>query len=325
MSRDMELLIYATLFIAVLLGVEGLFMLLGGDPSMRKAVNRRMRLRQTGRTQKEVMVKLRRTDALPDDDETEDAWFDPLRSLDRLLAQAGVGATAWQALLLMITGGAVLWAALTFVLRFNPLLALPVATVAGVGAPLLMLAFRRQRRIKRFAEQLPDGLDMVVRSLRAGHPVTAALRLFSEHMPDPIGSEMGLVVDEMTYGLDLRQAMQNLSRRVPAPEVGFMVVAINIQYQSGGNLAEVLSGLSSVIRQRMKMVRKIRAVSAEGRFSAYMISAMPFVVGGIINVINPDYFGEVVSDPMFMPGLLMLGVLLVVGIFSVFRIVNFKF
>ncbi|MFA7430412.1 MAG: type II secretion system F family protein [Rhodospirillaceae bacterium] len=311
-------ILYGALFLAVLLAVEGLFMLLGGDQSRRKAINRRMRMRLGGHTAQEVMHKLRRT-------ERPEGGNGPLGRLDTLIGQAGLGMSALTLVLAMLVGAGVLWLLLAVVRNVEPISSAVIATVIAVGGPLILLRVHRTRRTKRFNEQLPDALDMAVRSLRAGHPVSAALKLVSEQMSDPIGTEIGIVVDEMTYGLDLREALDNLSRRIGASEVDFMVVAINIQHQAGGNLAEVLGGLSIVIRDRIKMVRKIRAISAEGKLSAWILSAMPFVVAGVVNVANPSHFRDVADDPLFLPGMAVLGGLLAVGIFTVFRMVRFRF
>lgn len=313
-------LIYGAIFLAVLLGIEGLFMLLGGD-SQRRAVNRRMGLRDKGHGTEEVLRKLRRQHATGADEGTGTALW----GLQRMLVRAGVDLKASTLLGLMGIAAGLLWLVLAQGLNAEPITAAVVSLAVAVGAPMLILRLRGQARTRRFTNQLSDALDMAVRSLRAGHPVGAALKLISEQMPDPIGTEFGIVTDEMTYGLDLREALDNLARRVDAPEAHFMVVAINIQHQAGGNLAEVLAGLARVIRDRSKMVRKIRAISAEGRFSAWIISLMPFVVAGAITVLNPPFFAEVADDPLFLPGIAVLGVLLAVGIFTIFRMVTFKF
>lgn len=315
-------ILYGAVFLAVLLAVEGLFMLLGGDKGVRNAINRRMKLRHSGRSAHDVMQSLRRT-SRPVGEHNPEAGL--MGRLDSLIGQAGLSMSATTMAIFMAVGAVAVWMLLALVRHVEPFSAAIIAATVTIGGPIVLLRVHRTRRIKRFNDQLPDALDMTVRSLRAGHPVGAALKLVSEQMPDPIGTEFGIVVDEMTYGLDLREALDNLSRRVGASEVDFMVVAINIQHQAGGNLAEVLGGLSKVIRDRIKMVRKIRAISSEGRLSAWMLSGMPFVVGAIINVINPSHFREVADDPLFMPGMLFLGTLLAIGIVTVFRMVRFRF
>jgi tight adherence protein B len=175
------------------------------------------------------------------------------------------------------------------------LLAVPLA----LALPFGVLLIKRRKRLHRFGEQLPDAIDVLVRSLRAGHPVSGAMGLVAEEMPDPVGTEFGLAVDEMTYGLSIDQALSNIARRVPHPDLRFLVVAIQIQHTTGGDLAEILSNLSSIIRDRFRMYAKIRAVSAEGRMAAKVIGALPFAVAGALNLLTPTFFSSVSADPLF--------------------------
>jgi tight adherence protein B len=172
--------------------------------------------------------------------------------------------------------------------------------------------------------QLPDAIDIVVRSLRAGHPVSTSISMVAREMRDPIATEFGLVVDEMTYGLNLDVALSNLARRVGLSDLRFLVVAVMIQTQVGGNLAEILSGLSRVIRERAKMRAKIRALSAEGRFSAGLLSILPFALAGVINLLTPTFYSAVSNDPVFWPILGFGCFLMVVGVLVMYRLVNFR-
>jgi tight adherence protein B len=203
-------------------------------------------------------------------------------------------------------------------------LAIFASLAVGIVLPILYLKNRRSERIKQFSEQLPDALDIMVRSLQAGHPISAAMGLVTKEMADPIGTEFGITVDEMTYGLDLRDALQNMGRRLEVQDFQYVVVTINIQSETGGNLAEVLQNLSFVIRERFRMFKKIKALSSEGRISAIILSATPFLTGATILVASPTYYLQVAEDPLFLP--LMLGslALMLTGIFVMFRMVNFR-
>src|SRR5262249_41076955 len=152
-------------------------------------------------------------------------------------------------------------------------------SAAALSIVLTYIFFRsvRARRIARFAEQLPDAIDLIVRGVRVGYPLPVALGLVAREMPDPIGMEFGLTSEEITFGLDLKTAVENLYRRVGQDDLLFLVVAMNVQSQTGGNLAEVLTRLSRLVRNRAKVHLKIRALTAEGRVSAKFLSAMPFV------------------------------------------------
>jgi tight adherence protein B len=148
----------------------------------------------------------------------------------------------------------------------------------------------RGRRHKKFGAQFPDGIDIIVRSLRAGHPVPVAVQMVGREMPDPIGSEFGMVSDEITYGADLETAMRNLYFRVGQDDLPLFVTAVAIQGSTGGNLSEILGNLSAVIRQRFKMRRKIKALAAEGRFSAFILSGLPIAMFLVLQLMAPDFY-----------------------------------
>lgn len=320
---NIQYLIYAGVFLGVLLLVEGLYYLLVGSRTGDKAVNRRLRLLASGTSSRAVLENLRRH---PTQREGQGFRIPAISDLEELMAQAGVVMSTSRMLTIM-TGAGVGSALLFFVLI--PGAARWVAPVVGVGMglgfPIWAMRFMRKRRIKKLASQLPDCLDLMVRSLRAGHPMNAALSLVSKEMPDPIGSEMGIVVDEMTYGLGLREALENLRLRVPAPDLHYFVVTINIQSGTGGNLAEVLENLSNVIRARYQMFAKIRALSAEGRMSATILSAIPFLVLVAVWVTTPNYYASVIDDPALplIAGIALAMLLAAIGV--MWKMVNFKF
>jgi tight adherence protein B len=203
------------------------------------------------------------------------------------------------------------------------------AIAAGVltAFVLMFLFFRsvRQRRIARFAELLPDSIDVIVRAVRVGYPLPLALDLVAREMPAPVGSEFKTTSDEIAFGQDVRTAIENLYRRVGQEDLLFLIVAINVQYQTGGNLAEILSRLARLIRQRAKLRLKISALSAEGRVSALVLSVMPFILFIGISVISPGYFAEVRHHPLVEPALIYAAISLLVGNIVMYRMVNFKF
>jgi tight adherence protein B len=182
----------------------------------------------------------------------------------------------------------------------------------------------RTKRLAAFARQLPDAIDLMVRGLQVGHPVPAALALVSKQMADPIGSEFGIVVDEVAYGRPLTEALTDLTRRIPQPDLRYLVAVIEIQHQSGGNLAEVLSNLGDVMRARFHMFSKIRATSAEGRMSAIAIGLMPIVITIILSTVKPDYFTAVADHPSFWKIMSVTPFMLITGWVMIWRLVNFK-
>jgi len=194
----------------------------------------------------------------------------------------------------------------------------------GIAIPYLIVRTLRSRRQKAFGAQFPDALDMIVRSLRAGHPTPIALTMVAREMQDPIGSEFGIVVDEITYGADLETALRNLNVRIGQDDLPLFVTAVAIQGSTGGNLGEILDNLSAVIRMRFKMRRKIRALAAEGRASALILSSLPIVMFLIIQLVSPNFYASVWDIPLTKQALIAAGVWMGVGNLILYRLVNFK-
>jgi len=200
-----------------------------------------------------------------------------------------------------------------------------MATIfAGAVLPILVLKFLRARRQKKFGAQFPDAIDIIVRSLRAGHPVPVALGMVAKEMPDPCGSEFGMVMDEITYGADLETAMRNLYFRVGSDDLPLFVTAVAIQGSTGGNLGEILENLSAVIRMRFKMRRKIRALAAEGRASAMILSSLPIGMFGVIYFLVPEFYGSVWKYDLTKICLALAAGWMGIGNFIMYRLVNFK-
>jgi tight adherence protein B len=213
-------------------------------------------------------------------------------------------------------------------LRFatgSNLLAVALAGLLAAASLYVFLVLARRRRIAAFSEQFPDALDVIARGLRVGHPFRVALGLVAREMPDPVGSEFGIVVDEIMFGLEQSTAVDNLGSRVGHNDLSFFSTAVNIQHQTGGNLAEILSRLSTMLRSRSKLRLKIRALSAEGRLSAVALSLTPFVLFALITLISPDYFFGVKDHPIAILALIVGGLLLVIGNVTLYRMVNFKY
>ena len=319
MQLDSEFFIYGIVFLSALLLAEGIyFLIVDMTRSAVRSPNRRLRMLASGESRESVMLKLRRERSMAG----ETIGFDPVMAFGNLVVQTGLGRTPTQVLMVMglVAAGLTL---IAFVVTFNLLVAVLaglLSFLAGFGVLLLM----RKIRLGKFSKQLADAIDIMVRSLRAGHPVPTALGLVSRELPDPCGTEFGLAVDEMTYGLDLPSALQNVSRRVGLQDLRFLVVAVMIQMQVGGNLAEVLASLSHVIRDRQKMRAKVMALSSEGRFSAIVLTILPFFLAAAVNVVNPGYYGKVWDDPVFVPIMGFAVIWMFFGIIVMYRLVNFK-
>ncbi len=178
--------------------------------------------------------------------------------------------------------------------------------------------------LNKFGKQLPEAIELITRSLKAGHPVPVALSMVAREMPDPIGTEFGMVVDEVTYGSDLVTALLALYERVGHGDLPLLVSSVSIQSTTGGNLREILDSLAKVVRDRLKMKAKVRAISSEGRLSAMFLSAMPIILFGVLLLFNPDYYGGIWDEPLtwnLFGGLLFW---LTVGNLLIMKMVNFK-
>ncbi|MEM9027788.1 MAG: type II secretion system F family protein [Pseudomonadota bacterium] len=242
--------------------------------------------------------------------------------LDQLMAQAGM-ASSPQIIALVAVAGGIIAFGVQLAIGFSILAALPAAILAFVLAPLVTLRILRQRRLRRFEAQLPEALDTLVRSLRAGHPVSSAVRSV-RNMPNPIGDAFATVSEEVEYGLDLETAMRNLNDRVGLQDLGLLSMAIGVQTKAGGNLAELLENLSRVIRERLRMRLKARALSAEARFSALALSILPVLVFTVLQVIAPSFYGDV-WDKAFVPIVLGAAVVwMIIGNVIMFRMVRFE-
>jgi tight adherence protein B len=200
-----------------------------------------------------------------------------------------------------------------------------LGTISAAGALYLFLVSVRSRRIARFTGQLPDAIEVICRGVKVGYPFSSALSLVAREMPDPIGTEFGMTADETTFGLDIQVALENLYRRVGQEDLLFLIIAISIQSQTGGKLADILTRLAKLIRQRANLRLKVRALSAEGRLSGIFLSLMPFILIGVITLISPQYFGSVFNHPMFLPAVIVGLGLMGIGNFVMYRMVNFKY
>jgi tight adherence protein B len=313
------MVLYAALFIGVLLAFDGLIQFFSRARHGEEAVNRRLRLLASGTDPEEVLRILRRRrqpnglDRIP--------GFTAWRSL---AIQSGLTMVAGRLLAVLLCSSTALFLIL-MVSGFASLVAFPLALALGLALPVLILVCIRGRRAARITRQLPDAIDLMVRSLRAGHPLTASFQVIAREMPDPLGSEMGIVADAITYGDELTDATIAFADRVGFEDARYLAVAINIQAGTGGNLAHVLEALAGVIRERFAMMRKIRSLSAEGRLTAIIVSIVPIAIFVSLNLLSPTYYGDVADDPLFMPFLVIGAILTVVNAVVLRRLVRFHF
>jgi tight adherence protein B len=321
MSFELDPIYVIYLLVAVSAGmfVEGAYLLFFSGASYRKNVNRRLRLLRNEPNRENILVQLRKERGLT----SAGNYRVGLEFLNRLILQSGLTIGLGK-LLTFVAVGAVVSFGLGLIWRGDLLQALLIALFCGTALPFMVLRYLRSRRQKTFGAQFPDGLDMIVRSLRAGHPVPIALTMVAREMKDPIGSEFGIVVDEITYGADLETALRNLYFRIGQDDMPLFVTAVAIQGSTGGNLGEILENLSGVIRQRFKMRRKIRALAAEGRASAIILSSLPIAMFLIIQVVAPDFYAGVWNEDITKTALAIAGAWMGLGNFIMYRLVNFR-
>lgn len=311
------------LFSGAIIGVilvicDAVYLLAFGSGAHRRTANRRLSQLDKASDRNSAIVQLRRERGI--DDQLQAMPL--LAPFNRLVTQSGVTIGLWN-IAALCCGAAVLAFGALFLWR-GLADACAGAAFAGTILPLLVLRYLRKRRLAKFTTQFPEALDLMVRSLRAGHPVPAAIRMAARELPDPLGSEFGMVEDEITYGLDLETAMRNMSARVGQEDLPLFVTSVAIQASSGGNLTEILSNLCDVVRMRVKMRRKIRALSSEGRSSAMILTSIPIVLFGVINWMSPTFYGAHWSDPWQSRGLTGGALWMLIGNLVMRRMINFK-
>jgi tight adherence protein B len=312
-------LFYILIGLSAAMFAEGAYLLLYNKAFYRKNLNRRLKVMDDKPDRESMLVQLRRERGLTAGGD----YRLPLLNLNQLILQSGV-TIGFSKLILIIALGVIAASGLTLLYDGHWLRAAFAAFFCAGPLPYLTLRILRGRRQKMFGAQFPNAIDIIVRSIRSGHPVPVAISMVSREMSDPIGSEFGIVTDEITYGADLETAMRSLYFRVGAVDLPLFVTAIAIQSSTGGNLGEILENLSGVIRQRFKMRRKIRALAAEGRASALILSVLPIGLFTVVNLVQPQFYASVWQYDMTKIALLLAGAWMGVGNLIMFRMVNFR-
>ena len=316
-AETRDYLILACVFLGILMLFTGLMQLVRSGENRSEARSRRMKMIDKGASVEDVLAVLlpRQKSGLID-------HVPLLADLPRTLQQAGM--TIAPNTFLMACCGATLAIFLASCALMPVALAALGAISAGLLAPLVIVRARRSERHKLLEKQLPDALNLMARGLRVGHPLNTSIGAVAQEMPDPIGTEFGLIFDQVSFGDDLTDAVQEFADRVGLEDVQYLSASIGIQYGSGGDLARVISILSQVIRERLNMRKKIRAISSEGRLTAWFLSALPVLIFTFSNLTNPTYFGSVKDDPLFIPMLTTIGTLTLLNFLMLRRIVNFR-
>lgn len=245
-----------------------------------------------------------------------------IRSFEAWVQQSGISWTASRVIAMCALMPVVVIVAGMFIRV--PLAMLASAAASSTLMPLMYVRYQRTKRMRRFQKQLPDACDMLARALRSGHAFSGAIDLVGTEFADPMGAEFRTTFDEINYGVSLNEALTALAQRVPVGDLRYLVIAVLIQRETGGNLAELLDGIASLVRERFKLFDKVRVLAAEGVLSARVLGLLPVVTGGAISLVNPGFLEVLWRDPA---GVMMLeagSALLVAGMIWGRRIVRIR-
>ncbi|MEL7151522.1 MAG: type II secretion system F family protein [Pseudomonadota bacterium] len=316
-----EPLIYGLIFLAVLALVQGIYLtVFGKSISLNSRVNRRLEMLEKGAGREQVLEQLRKEMS-----QHMSSRSIPLYAMLADKAQkANIAFTPGQLIMVMAVLTVVAFVLLTFGTGASMIIRVVISVVMGVGAVYIWVNNTAKKRLAMIEEQLPEAVELMVRSLRVGHPFSSALQIVAKEVPDPLGTEMGVISDEAAYGRDVGDALKHMAERIDMQDLRFLAVAVTIQQTSGGNLAEILDGLAKVVRSRFKLFRRVKAITAEAKWSGMFLSIFPILALVMINVIQPNYYDDVKETAYFIPACLIVAAFLVANIFVMRMLVNIK-
>jgi len=296
-------IIYGLIFVAVLLLVEGIYLLVFGKSiSLNNRVNRRLEMLEKGERREQVLEQLRKETS-----QHSKAQNIPIYSILATKAQKANIAFSPLALIgVMVLLSVFAFLGLTIGTAASTPVRAALAVGMGVGGVYFWVNGKANKRLKLAEEQLPDAVELMVRSLRVGHPFSSAIQAVAKEIPDPLGTEFGIIADETAYGRNVVDCLRDLAERLDMQDLRFLAVAVSIQQTSGGNLAEVLEGLAKVIRSRFRLFRRVRAITAEPKWSGMFLSGFPIAILVVIQVTAPHYYDEVKDTPSFIPAALVV-------------------
>ncbi len=314
-------LIYILVFVAVVFLVEGLYLtVFGKSIRLNSRLSRRMTLLEKTHDREKVLEQLRKEMS-----QHVNSRGIPLYSILANKAQRANIAFTPKALIGIMAGLSVFaYVGLTIGTSAGGAVRIIVALFMGIGGVYFWINGKAKKRMALLEEQLPDAVELMVRSLRVGHPFSSAIANVAKEISDPLGTEFGVIADEASYGRDVAESLKSFAERLDSQDLRFLAVAVTIQQQSGGNLAEILDGLAKVIRARFKLFRRVRAITAEAKWSGMFLSAFPIGALIMINMLEPHYYDEVMKTSSFIPGCLIVAVFLVVNVIFMKIMVNIK-
>lgn len=312
-------------FLAVVLLLEGFAMLWTDTQSPEvKRIQRRLRVMAVGAHGEDVapLLKQRLLSGTPAMQRLL-LQLPHIQQVDRLLVQAGSSQTVAQLLAICMLAGAGGFLFAVLLLRWPWPGGVLLGGVLAI-LPMLRLAWLRSRRLYQIGAQLPDALDLISRALRAGHGFSAALAMVGNEAQEPIAGEFKATFDEINFGISTQAALVNLAKRVPIPDLRYFVLAVVIQLETGGNLAELLGMLANLIRERFKLFGKIRVLAAEGKLSGYILTALPFALAAALQAINPGHLDILFTDPTGIRVVTTTLVMMALGVVLMWRIIDIR-
>ena len=321
MSIGIEPFIYGGIFIGVLLLVEALYLaFFGKSISANNKVNRRLELLEKGDRREAILAQLRK-----EMDQHMENRNIPLFSMLADRAQkAAIAFTPKQLVMIMAGLSFVAFMGLTMGTQTSLPVRVLMGAGMGIGGVFMWVNHKAKKRMSLIEEQLPDAVELMVRSLRVGYPFTSAISIVSKEIKDPLATEFGVISDEATYGRDIGEALKHMAERLDMQDLRFLAVAVTIQQQSGGNLAEILEGLAKVIRARFRLFRRVKAITAEAQWSGKFLSGFPVAALIFINVAKPDYYDGVKDHPWFIPACFVVAIMLGLNLIVMRILTNIK-
>lgn len=321
MELSAEPIIYGLIFVGVLVLVEGIYLVVFGKSiSLNSRVNRRLEMLDKGAPREQVLEQLRK-----EMQQHMKSRSIPLYSLLAEKAQkAAIAFTPRQ--LIMIMGGlaVVAFIGLSIGTDTDPAVRVLASIGIGVGAVYFWVNGKAKKRMAMIEEQLPDAVELMVRSLKVGHPFSSAITIVSKEIDDPLATEFGMIADQSAYGREVGESLKEMAERLDMQDMRFLAMAVTIQQQSGGNLAEILAGLATVIRARFRLFRRVKAITAEAQWSGKFLSAFPLLALISILVQDPNYYDDVMDHPYFIPAVFVVGILLTCNLIVMRVLTNIK-
>lgn len=321
MQLPVEALIYVVIFVGVLLLVEGIYLVaFGKSISLNSRVNRRLDMLEKGVGREQVLEQLRK-----EMQQHMKSQSIPLYSLLADKAQkAAIAFSPRQLIMIMMLVSGFAYVGLSIGTGTEMVLRIALSIGIGVGGVYAWVNRKASKRMGLMEEQLPDAVELMVRSLRVGNPFVSTIQIVANEVQDPLGTEFGVIADECAYGRDVGEALKDMAERLGMQDLRFLSVAVGIQQQAGGNLAEILAGLAKVIRARFRLFRRVNAITAEAKWSGKFLSGFPLFCLLFILVKDPGYYDEVVDHEWFIPMCFFVAIMLTLNLIVMRILTNIK-